>query len=118
MTRGTKGLNEVLEETIYSFGDDIDFDGLSKKRKKLIASYAIRDPRFDLYEILTEREIDITEIIKKTIYSQAFITPKNVKIVPIDTIPIIGRKIKRFYDLRKSNPLNAMVRKFINGENC
>ena len=65
MTRGTKALDEILEETIYTFGYDIDFDGLPEKTKKLISSYAIKDPRFDLYEILTEREIDITDIIKR-----------------------------------------------------
>ena len=43
----------------------------------------------------------------------AFITPKYVKLVPKDSIPIIGRKLNRFYDLRKENPLNNMVRNFM-----
>ena len=40
-------------------------------------------------------------------------TPDMIKYVPVGSIPIIGRKEKRFVDLRKDAPENEIVKKFI-----
>ncbi len=40
-------------------------------------------------------------------------TPDIIKYVPIGSIPIIGRKEKRFVDLRSENPDNEIVREFM-----
>ena len=67
-----------------------------------------------VYVDVEGRNID-TLSIKKAIYSKIYITPKSVKLVEKDSIPLISRKGKRFVDLRKTNPYNNTIRNFEKG---
>jgi len=60
---------------------------------------------------IEESKID-TLSIKNAIYSKIYITPKSVKFVEKDSIPLISRKGKRFVDLRKENSYNNKIRNF------
>lgn len=105
-------------------------DDLVKIKGTLISPYAIEDAMYsvkgvknylfvvdddsglDTVTIFIEGN-DVNEVnIKNVINAATFITPKQVKMVPKDSIPIIGRKIRRFYDFRKGSLFDNTVRKF------
>jgi len=106
-------------------------DDLVKIKGTLISPYAIEeaiysvkgvknylfivddDNGLDTVSIYIEGSDINEEIIKDVINGATFITPKHVKLVPKDSIPIIGRKIRRFYDFRKGHLFNNTVRKFM-----
>ena len=106
-------------------------DDLVKIKGTLISPYAIEDAMYsikgvknylfvvddnsglDTVSIYIEGSDISVENIRNVIKGATFITPKHVKLVPKDSIPIIGRKIRRFYDLRKDNPLNNTVRNYM-----
>jgi len=106
-------------------------DDLVKIRGTLISPYAIEEAMYSvrgvnnyLFAIDEEDGLDVVKVyvegrnikaldIRNAINGVTFITPNNIKIVPDDQIPIIGRKKKRFFDLRKHNSFNNIIRKFI-----
>ncbi len=105
-------------------------DELVKVKGTLISPYAVesamcafKEVRNYLFIIEDVGGLDITTVyvegdgiepraIKKAINATTFITPNNVKLVSKDSIPLIGRKGKRFVDLRKQNAFNNTIRKF------
>jgi phenylacetate-CoA ligase len=106
-------------------------DDLVKIKGTLISPYAIEEAMYsikgvknylfvvddgsglDTVSIYIEGRDVSEEIVRNVINGATFITPKHVRLVPKDSIPIIGRKIRRFYDLRKNNPLNNTVRNYM-----
>ncbi|GAG20658.1 unnamed protein product, partial [marine sediment metagenome] len=87
------------------------------------ALYSFKDIKNYLFIIDEENGIDVVRVyiegdklneidIKKTLKAITFITPKSIKIIPKDKIPLIGRKGKRFVDLRKNASYNNIVRNF------
>ena len=60
----TMTFNDVLEETLYTYGYNCSFLDLSFEQQKRLAAYALYDSQFDMYEIMTERDIDIPSLIK------------------------------------------------------
>ncbi|MBN1800032.1 MAG: AMP-binding protein [Candidatus Lokiarchaeota archaeon] len=105
-------------------------DDLVKIKGTLISPYAIdsamysfKNVRNYLFVIEEIRGLDNVTIyiegnnvnsllIKKAIKNATFITPNTVKMVSKDSIPLIGRKGKRFIDLRKENSYNNIIQNF------
>jgi len=101
--KGTLISPYAVESAIYSF--------------KEIDTYLFvinNDTGFDEVSVYVEGNNIDTLKLKNVIYSKTFITPNSIKIVKKDSIPLIGRKGKRFIDLRKENNFNSLVRKFTN----
>jgi len=106
-------------------------DDLVKVKGTLISPYAVDDAMYsfkstnnylfvieeiddlDAVKLYIESSGTINKIdIKKAISSATFVTPTSIILVPNEEIPVIGRKGKRFVDLRKENPYNETIRKF------
>ncbi len=112
------------------------FDDLVKIRGTLTSPYAIDNMIFhnkkvrnylcvvdkdkfgvtDQLKIYIESEVKDMKLsfeIMNKIGGGVCFTPDVVKYVPIGSIPIIGRKEKRFVDLRKDSPENEVVTAFM-----
>ena len=105
-------------------------DDLVKIKGTLISPFAVDDALYSfknvnnyLFVIDEDDGIDTVRVyvdgnevdplrIKKAIYANTYITPKSIKSVEKDSIPLISRKGKRFIDLRKDNPYNNQIRNF------
>ena len=104
-------------------------DDLTKIKGTLISPFGIdaamsfKEIKKYLFVVDEENNLDSVRVyfegsnidhlkIKDAIYGLNFITPKSITLVPKGSIPFIGRKGKRFIDLRKENSYNNLVRKF------
>ncbi|MDY6965373.1 MAG: AMP-binding protein [Halobacteriota archaeon] len=112
------------------------FDDLVKIRGTLTSPYTIDNMLFSHKSIrnylcvVDKDEYGVTDQLKVYIESESkdmrlsfdlmdklgggvCFTPDIIKYVPLGSIPIIGRKEKRFVDLRKENPDNEIVKEFM-----
>ncbi|MFX1238906.1 MAG: hypothetical protein ACFFAS_12330 [Promethearchaeota archaeon] len=87
------------------------------------AMYSIKEVKNYLFVVDEVAGLDTTRVyvegndidpiaIKQAISAKTFITPRTIITVSKESIPLIGRKGKRFIDLREQNPYNNTIRKF------
>jgi len=56
-----------IEELIHHHGYEVQFKDLNKKDKMRLLSYAIKDTRFDTYEIVFERDLFLNYLIENVV---------------------------------------------------